>query len=214
MVKFIKSRAEEILNAINFSGKKVLDLGCIGWELETKEYGGLAFIHQKIKKVAKKLVGIDINKKAIEKYKKRGFDLRSHNLEEPFNLKEKFDIIVAMEIIEHLNNPGIFLESIKRHLDKKGVLILSAPNAQGVSFFFQRLLKDKISGVATDDHTHWHSKETLGVLLKRKGFKIKKIWCVQEIPMVKSLKWSIIKPFWFLFPEYMGRNIICIAVKE
>ncbi len=172
MVKFIKNRAEEILNTINFSGKKVLDLGCIGWELSTGEYGGLTFIHKKIKKAAKKLVGIDFNKKAIEKYRKQGFDLRLQDLEKPFDLKEKFERVVAMEIIEHLNNPGIFLESIKRHLDKKGVLILSTPNAQGVSFFFQRLLKNKVSGVAIEDHAHWHSKETLEVLLKRKGFKI------------------------------------------
>lgn len=214
MVKFIKNRAEEILDIVDFSDKKVLDLGCIGWELEKEEYGGLNFIHKKIKKIAKKLVGVDINKKAIEKYRRQGFNLKFHNLEKPFNFNEKFDIIIAMEIIEHLNNPGIFLESIKLSLAKEGKLILSTPNAQGVSFFFQRLLKNKISGIATEDHVHWHSEETLRILLRRTGFKIIKMIYIQEIPRKKSLKWFFIKPFWTLFPKQMGRNIILIAIKE
>jgi len=213
MTRFIKSRADEIIKTGILKNKRVLDVGCIGYPVGNIEYGGLTLIHQKVKRIAKKLVGLDINKKAIEKYRKEGFDLRYQDLEKSFNLKEKFDVILANEIIEHLNNPGFFVDNMKKQLADNGKLVISTPNAQGVSFFFQRLLKKTVSGIAVWDHTHWHSEETLKVLLARRGMRIIKIWCVQEEPIKKTFKWFFIKIFWSLFPDRMGRNIICISEK-
>ena len=49
-------------------------------------------------------------------------------------LGRKFDVIVTGEILEHLPNQGLFLENAERHLKKKGVQILTTPNALALPY--------------------------------------------------------------------------------
>jgi ubiquinone/menaquinone biosynthesis C-methylase UbiE len=65
------------------------------------------------------------------------FDAKTHkvdlneNFSQEFGL-ENFDIVVALEIIEHLENPWNFLGEIKKILKPNGVLILSTPNSDSM----------------------------------------------------------------------------------
>lgn len=52
------------------------------------------------------------------------------------SFEKKFDVIIAIEIIEHLNSPWEFLNEINKLLKPGGTLILSTPN---VSFWLSRL---------------------------------------------------------------------------
>ena len=40
----------------------------------------------------------------------------------------QWDVIIAFEIIEHLENPDFFLENVKKHLSPGGILIFSIPH--------------------------------------------------------------------------------------
>lgn len=44
-----------------------------------------------------------------------------------WNLEKSFPLIVAMEIIEHLYSPYLFVENLARHLDPDGLLVLTTP---------------------------------------------------------------------------------------
>jgi ubiquinone/menaquinone biosynthesis C-methylase UbiE len=44
---------------------------------------------------------------------------------------EEFDIIIISEVIEHLQNPGIIIESLSRVLKKNGLVILTTPQKGG-----------------------------------------------------------------------------------
>ncbi len=52
------------------------------------------------------------------------------NLNQPFaqRLPEKYDLVVAIEVIEHLENPCMFLRECLSLLQPKGCMILSLPN--------------------------------------------------------------------------------------
>jgi 2-polyprenyl-3-methyl-5-hydroxy-6-metoxy-1,4-benzoquinol methylase len=86
-------------------------------------------------------------------------------------LGKEYDVIMAGELIEHLSNPGLFLERIKVHLKKTGVFIVTTPNA----FSIRNVLRSLLLGwVPTNrEHVSWYCIKTLSFLLKRHGFTIK-----------------------------------------
>jgi len=47
---------------------------------------------------------------------------------EKFNLNKKFEVVTCFEVLEHLENPGLALEQIKKHLMFCGDFICSVPN--------------------------------------------------------------------------------------
>jgi len=211
-MRFVKNRIDDIIQKGLLTNKTVLEFGCVGMGIDD-EYGGPNWIHGRAKKVAKKIVGLDLNKEGIEKLKRFGYDVRYQNVEEKFDLKEKFDVVLVEEVLEHLNNVGMCFENIIRHLKKDGLLIITTPNAHGASFFLQRLFRNKISGVSITDHTLWYDETTLRTILKRYGFKIQKVWYVQPVSANPTLKSYIIKFFLAFLPSRVGRNLCCIAKK-
>jgi 2-polyprenyl-3-methyl-5-hydroxy-6-metoxy-1,4-benzoquinol methylase len=211
-MRFTQNRIDDIIDMGILTGKSVLEFGCVGMGNDD-EYGGVNWIHGKVKEVAKKVIGLDLNEKGINKLKNLGYDVRLQNVEEKFDLKEKFDVVLVEEVFEHLNNVGLALENIKRHLKKDGLLVITTPHAQSASFFLQRLFRDEISGVSITDHTLWYDKNTLNTILKRYNFKIQKIWYVQPKPIKYSLFGLIIRFFLTPLPNRVSRNLCCIAKK-
>jgi 2-polyprenyl-3-methyl-5-hydroxy-6-metoxy-1,4-benzoquinol methylase len=209
-MRFVRNRIDEIINKGILTGKNVLEIGCVGMG-EDDEYGGPNWIHGRAAKVSKKIVGLDKNREGIRLLRNKGYDARYQDVEEKFNLKEKFDVVLIEEVLEHLNNVGICMDNIKRHLKPKGFLIITTPNAHSASFFLQRLFRNKISGVSIDDHVLWYDENTLNTLLKRYGFKINELWYVQPLPIKNTIKSKIIQFFLMFLPDRVGRNIICIS---
>lgn len=147
-------------------GKSVLDIGCVDHSANTEKND--IWLHKKIKLVAKDLVGLDYEKKEIEKLNKKGYNIIYGDAEN-FDLGRKFDVIVAGELIEHLFNPGRFLDSVKRHMHKNSILIFTTPNAfayrRMIGSFFWGSLKENV------EHVAYYSDTTVKQLLLRKGFK-------------------------------------------
>lgn len=86
------------------------------------------------KKGAKKVIGVDISKDAID-YAKARYLNKSNNIEflvgdatnMPINSSE-IDVLVSFETIEHVKNPDALFMEYKRVLKDHGTLILSTPN--------------------------------------------------------------------------------------
>src|SRR3989344_3969940 len=97
-------------------GKDVLDVGCIEHDLDRKNKERI-WVHDFLRENAKNVTGIDILEDDIKKLKWQGYDVHCMNAEK-FNFNKKFDVIFAGELIEHLSNPGLFLEKCKKHLKK------------------------------------------------------------------------------------------------
>lgn len=67
---------------------------------------------------------------------------------EHFEIDQKFDIIVSLQVIEHLYHPELMLDAVSDHLKPGGVFILTTPNLACLS---AKLLKEKWHGFR-DDH--------------------------------------------------------------
>ncbi|UJP64173.1 methyltransferase domain-containing protein [Mongoliitalea daihaiensis] len=89
--------------------KSVLDVGCgIGTWLNVFSKQGV-----------KEFLGLDgdyVDKELLYKYINPS-QFKSIDLEKPFNLKKEFDLVISLEVAEHLkeSSADIFIESISKH---------------------------------------------------------------------------------------------------
>lgn len=119
---FLAKRQPEYLSIIDFvrgkKGLKILEVGC-----------GLGYLTYALNQSGHPTKGIDISSKSIDLARKEFGDffinLAIEDLEEDGN---KFDLIIATELIEHLKDPRAFLCKCNRLLNPKGALILTTPN--------------------------------------------------------------------------------------
>jgi len=144
--------------------KDVLDVGCIDHTATQEKREN--WLHNKIREKAKSVMGLDNNKKEVKKLQNR-YDL-IYGDAQTIDLKCKFDCIVAGELIEHLENPGIFLKNMLRHLRSGGYMILTTPNPFYPKNFI-KLLNNK-SACENSEHTCWFCDDTISQLLRRVGF--------------------------------------------
>lgn len=101
--------------------KELLDIGC------GEGYGSYF-----LSALAKRVVGIDYNQEIIEhannKYRRANLSFRALDVKELGSLEDRFDIICAFQVIEHLDDTRLFLGGVKDLLCEHGVFICSTPN--------------------------------------------------------------------------------------
>lgn len=146
------NRIKEIIGLIPVN-KDILDIGCA----QNPE------IYEALAKKNTKIIGIDIDKKKTQKMKDKGHRVYVMNAEN-ITLNHKFDYIVAGEIIEHLSNPGLFIESAKNHLKDRGKIIITTPNISSIFLYILVVVFDQTQDPT---HTYYFDKKNLEVLIGR-----------------------------------------------
>jgi 2-polyprenyl-3-methyl-5-hydroxy-6-metoxy-1,4-benzoquinol methylase len=152
----------------------VLDLGCVdsrpavhsaAERIEHKPN----LLFRRMVEINKETLGVDIDPAGVEVLKGMGYQAVCADVE-TMDLGRQFDCIVAGELIEHLENPGLFLRNMRRHLKESGVFIISTPNPfyQGQVWKIWRYGRPMVH----EDHTNWQDPTTLAQLLKRVGFEV------------------------------------------
>ncbi|MCQ4152869.1 MAG: class I SAM-dependent methyltransferase [Archaeoglobi archaeon] len=135
---------------------KILDVGA-----------GFGFCVYALNKMGYDALGIDINPQMVDVAKKLGIkvELIEDTISWLFNNPEKFDVIIAFDVLEHV--PVIdeyeFCRAIYHSLKKPGVLIAQVPNANA-SFACR---------FRYNDFTHCNSftEHSIYFLLKNAGFE-------------------------------------------
>jgi len=164
------------------TGEYALDIGC---------YIGHMTI--KIAERYKKVIGIDILPHNI-KYARQLFArpnieymvMDAQNIASNFKA-ETFDCVVLTEVLEHIANPYLLIQSCHRLLKKDGIMIVSTPNALSLKSYIDYLTLRSIThavkrlestemGVGTQvDHIFNWDPFSLARFFIMSGFKIKKL---------------------------------------
>lgn len=162
-------REEKILNCISKTqGKKILDIGCAS-----------GYLGKKLLANGAEVFGVDISSDEINKAKKvlteaKVVNLNNQNLPYESNI---FDIVIASEIIEHLQNPLFVLNECVRVLKNDGIIIITTPNflywGNRVQFLTGNFAYEKI-GMFDQTHIHFYTWKTLTQDIARTKLKIVK----------------------------------------
>ena len=165
---------------------KILDIGC---------GGGL--LSEPMSKLGADVVGIDASKNNIKiaelHAKKSNLKIRYYcTSPEKFKTDTKFDVILNMEIIEHVNDVDFYLKSCSRLLKKNGIMFVATLNKTLKSYLFAIVGAEYILRwlpIGTHDWEKFIKPNDLINMLKK--YKL-------EINKLDGVKFDIIKNDWNL----------------
>lgn len=101
-----------------------------------------------------RVIGLELNREAIEKNHRHNFDAREQTIEKFADEKvnhEAFDAICSFQVLEHVQNPKAFIESSLKCLKKGGFLFVSVPNRDG----FTKYLVNDILNMPPHHISRW-----------------------------------------------------------
>ena len=190
-IKYIKENIVSDLKIKNkykpLNGLRVLDIGC---------GGGL--LSEPMARLGAKVVGIDASDQNIKvaRYhlKKSKLNIKYLNTS-PENLKigEKFDIILNMEIVEHVENVNFFIKQSSKFLKKSGIMFIATINQTLKSYIFAIIGAEYILQwlpIGTHDWNKFVKPETLNNICKKNYLKLKKINGMTFNPIINEWKVS------------------------
>ena len=156
-------------------GKAALDVGC-----------GAGLLAEPLVRLGAKVTGIDASPEVIEvaweHARRQGLeiDYRAGDVQE---LEGQFDLITAMEVIEHVADPAAFVRALAKRLAPGGLLLMSTPNATGWSKLLMITLGEGLGQIprGTHDFGRFIAPERMKLLLADAGLK-----CLD----VEGMAWS------------------------
>lgn len=172
-------------------GKRVLDIGCV--QHDPDNYRSPYWVHKALVAVADHVVGIDLYPEGVEYLRGKGYDVRLFDACD-FDIGEKFDVIVAGDIIEHLDNVGGFLSSCRRSLRPDGVLLVTTDSP----WFWRHIARAAVLGRVKNnlEHVTWIDPVLLSQLAGRFGFDLRddevsygaREWWLRCVPLPAPIK--------------------------
>ena len=191
---FIKNKGNRPLEKV-----KILDIGC---------GGGL--LSEPMCRLGAKVLGIDASEKNINvaklHAKKNNLDIK-YLCTSPENLNsyQKFDVILNMEIIEHVEDVDFFLKSCSKLLKKRGIMFVATLNKTLKSYLFAIIGAEYILRwlpIGTHEWEKFVKPKDLIDLLKKYDLKLENI---------DGMKFDLLSDKWTLSSDksinYIGKFI-------
>lgn len=111
------------------SDRRVLDIGCLAHDVARMD--SPRWLHGRIAAVAARCVGVDVVPEGVAAMRSRGFDAVVHDLREgvgPLAPHLPFDVIVAGELVEHVEAMDMLVRVAAEVLAPDGQMIVTTPN--------------------------------------------------------------------------------------
>jgi len=163
---------------------KILDIGC---------GGGL--LSEPMCRLGADVTAIDASKKniAVAKLHAEKNNLKIKYLctsPEKLKIKDKFDVILNMEIVEHVENVNFFLKSCSSLLKKNGIMFVATLNKTLKSYIFAIVGAEYVLRwlpIGTHEWEKFIKPEDLIDILKKNNFKLEQI---------DGMKFNLLKDKW------------------
>lgn len=156
-------------------GRTAIDVGC-----------GAGLLAEPLARLGASVTGIDASPELVAAAREHaaavGLEIEylSGDVQD---LEGKFDLITSMEVIEHVAEPSTFVKALARLLAPDGLLIMSTPNATGLSKLMMITLAEGLGHIprGTHDFGKFIAPEEFKQLLAKAGLK-----CLD----VEGIAWS------------------------
>lgn len=152
----------------------LLDIGCA--------YGHFL----KLLKKNYKVYGMDISEYALKIASKRiDCEIKQGDVEKNIPFKRNFDIITALSVIEHLENPEKAIKNIHNHLNDKGLFCFEVPTISNKrsKFIYNRFYSKD------ETHVFIKSADEIKDFVSSCGFKKLAIFCSFFPIFTKQKNW-------------------------
>jgi SAM-dependent methyltransferase len=167
-------------------GRRVIHVGFVDTGCRTMQERAGSWLHAHLDGVATSLVGIDVDEGGVKDAVDAGYEAYVADCRDPEALAAlgvvPAELVIAGEVIEHLDDPGAFLAGLHRLVAPGGELVVTTPNACGLFNVFAALARREINH---PDHVVMFTWRTLTNLAARHG------WEAAEsrvyVPSVKEL---------------------------
>lgn len=167
---YFKNVRYDVLSLHNFTDNtNVLEIG---------SGHGSTLLYLKEKQQHIKVIGVDIvTSNNVEKLDNFFcLNIEKENLPKEI---QGLEVVIFADVLEHLYNPKIVLEKIKKRIVKSGNILVSMPNIRNVKSMIRVFLKGDFSyeeeGVFDYTHVRFYCKKDIKKLIESSGYKIEKI---------------------------------------
>ncbi len=113
-------------------GKRVVHVGFVD-ELVEQKVEGHVWLHARLAEVASELVGLDFSERGVAWAQAQGYEAHLVDCQSEEDVRAlglaPADVVVAGEILEHLDAPGPFLRAMRLLAKPDGELLVTTPNA-------------------------------------------------------------------------------------
>jgi len=161
---YLKGLIDDLLDEIeNVNGKRALDLGC-----------GYGYYTVDLLRRGYEVDAVDISNHSIRMTWKKIEKMKNHPRVEIHNInafdfepKKKYDLIICLEMLEHIHEDLKLLKSINTWLKDNGILLISVPHNEKL-----RNIRDEQAG-----HLRRYSKDEIKDKLKKANLEPIRILC-------------------------------------
>jgi len=165
--KLDRAKVESWLKLAGKDALQFLDVGCgNGRYLEMLSQLGVA---------KEKLYGVEMSTECIDHLKSQGFNGLCGRIEdvEPDLPVGQFDLIVLLQVIEHVEDPAKMVAVLSRLLKSGGILVIETPNTRSldVSLFRRRYW----GGYHFPRHWNLFNQDNLSNMVQANGLTVKSI---------------------------------------
>jgi ubiquinone/menaquinone biosynthesis C-methylase UbiE len=162
-----------VLNAYASQKAKILDVGC-----------GTGAVMEHLLENNNEVCGVDMNDVALEFCRQKGLDVKKGLADNmPFQ-DDYFDIVLALDVLEHLDHPEAAVVEVKRILKKGGLFIVTVPAHQWLWSYHDESLH----------HKKRYNKKDLSALFVS-GFEIEKISWINFFILFPAIILRLLKRF-------------------
>jgi SAM-dependent methyltransferase len=158
------------------ASRNLIHLGFLDVDrMEDKTASG-AWLHERLSRRASHAIGIDLDTDGVEAARSAGYESYACDLEDVEAVAglqvPPAEVVVAGELIEHLDCPGRFLEAVKPLVRGDGELVLTTPNATSLTNFLVALGRREWS---SPHHVSMYSWRTISTLLERHDWHLREV---------------------------------------
>ena len=176
-----------IIKALKNTGK-VLEIGC-----------GTGYLLKALEKLGYDCYGVEPSPMAYNHAKnKLGLNVENEFLAASSFYSQKFDVIILIDVVEHITNMQIFMQEITSVLNEGGIIFIGTGNSDS--------LNAKIAGpnwgyFLSWEHVSFFNKESMKYLLQKNNFKNIKI-------KKTSLQHKPLQNLWEFFIKNMVKKLV------
>jgi len=203
--QYASKRATFYKSLLNYKLKNILEIGC-----------GPGVFYNAFKKESIEWTGIDINPYWKKFGEENGIPISNNSVN---TLSQKYDVIIAYQVIEHVENPLLFIKQIISKLKPGGIVQLELPNQNSLSSRIRRLsprFSYDYGFIQPPMHLRAYQIKTIKSLFEKVNLETKKVFACSNTDKLwgQVRKYSLSQKVFYSLSGKIGLGSLIIAIGQ